>query len=171
MGGITLFAGRWLGRTLYTYASLCLAAFAMTLLRPAALWDAGFQLSFAATLGILLYVEPLSRRAQAILSRWTDEGRARRLARLLADGLTNAGVAVLRYDDRGTAESTGDFDSATTAHFADDAEAGLNYLLSRDEVDPDRTLRSAERARRAEHAKKAYFTRLALKSAQARRKR
>ena len=87
MGGITLFAGRWLGRTLYAYASLCLAAFAMTLLRPAALWDAGFQLSFAATLGILLYVEPLSRRVLAVLGRWTDEGRARRLARLLADGL------------------------------------------------------------------------------------
>ncbi len=58
--------------------------------------------------------------------------------RLLADGLTSAGVAVLRYDDRGTAESTGDFAAATTADFADDAEAGLNYLLSRDEVDPDR---------------------------------
>lgn len=40
-----------------------------------------------------------------------------------------------------------------------------------DEVDPDRTLLPAERARRAEHAKKAYFIRLALKSAQARRER
>ena len=40
-----------------------------------------------------------------------------------------------------------------------------------DEVDPHRTLPPAERARRAEHAKKAYFTRLALKSVQARRKR
>lgn len=38
-----------------------------------------------------------------------------------------------------------------------------------DEVDPDRILAPAERVRRAEHAKKAYFTRLALKSAQARR--
>lgn len=39
-----------------------------------------------------------------------------------------------------------------------------------DEVDPERKLRPAERARRAENAKKAYFHRLALKSAQARRK-
>jgi hypothetical protein len=39
-----------------------------------------------------------------------------------------------------------------------------------DQVDPDRVLSPIERARRAEHAKKAYFTRLALKSAQARRK-
>ena len=37
-----------------------------------------------------------------------------------------------------------------------------------DEVDPDRTLDPAERARRAEHARKAYFKRLALKSARAR---
>ena len=38
------------------------------------------------------------------------------------------------------------------------------------EVDPDGVLAPQERARRAEHARKAYFTRLALKSAQARRK-
>lgn len=39
------------------------------------------------------------------------------------------------------------------------------------QVDPDGTLPVAERQRRAEHAKKAYFTGLALKSAVARRKR
>lgn len=39
-----------------------------------------------------------------------------------------------------------------------------------DQVDPDRVLSRAERRRRAEQAKKAYFTRLALKSAQARKK-
>ena len=38
------------------------------------------------------------------------------------------------------------------------------------EVDPEGVLAPAERARRAEHARKAYFTRLALKSAQSRRK-
>jgi hypothetical protein len=37
-------------------------------------------------------------------------------------------------------------------------------------VDPDGTLDPAERARRAEHARTAYFKRLALRSAQARRK-
>lgn len=40
-----------------------------------------------------------------------------------------------------------------------------------DEVDPDRVLPEAERLRRAAHAQKAYFTRLALKSAVARRSR
>lgn len=37
------------------------------------------------------------------------------------------------------------------------------------EVDPDRRLAPSERARRAESARKAYFSRLALKSAQSRR--
>lgn len=39
------------------------------------------------------------------------------------------------------------------------------------EVDPDGLLDPSERARRAGHARKAYFARLALKSAQARRRR
>ena len=39
-----------------------------------------------------------------------------------------------------------------------------------DEVDPDRILSEAERLRRADHARRAYFTRLALKSAAARKK-
>lgn len=38
------------------------------------------------------------------------------------------------------------------------------------QVDPDGELDPAERARRAEHARKSYFAGLALKSAQARRK-
>ncbi|MGY1634163.1 hypothetical protein ACI784_20860 [Geodermatophilus sp. SYSU D01186] len=37
------------------------------------------------------------------------------------------------------------------------------------QVDPDGVLSPAERARRAGHARKAYFTRLALRSARARR--
>ena len=39
------------------------------------------------------------------------------------------------------------------------------------EADPDGKLNPEERARRAEHARKAYFLRLAMKSAQARRRR
>jgi hypothetical protein len=39
------------------------------------------------------------------------------------------------------------------------------------EADPDGTLPAEERARRAGHLRKAYFTRLALKSAQARSRR
>lgn len=39
------------------------------------------------------------------------------------------------------------------------------------EVDPDGVLTTTERARRAQHARKAYFTRLALASARARSRR
>lgn len=39
------------------------------------------------------------------------------------------------------------------------------------QVDPDGVLDPAERQRRAEHARKAYFARLALQSAAARRRR
>ncbi len=55
---------------------------------------------------------------------------------VLADALTRRGVAVLRYDDRGTASSTGQFKGATTADFADDAQAAAGYLMQRAEVDP-----------------------------------
>ncbi len=55
---------------------------------------------------------------------------------VLADHLTRRGIAVLRYDDRGVGQSTGDFASATTEDFATDALAGVAYLKSRDDVDP-----------------------------------
>ena len=50
--------------------------------------------------------------------------------------------------------------------------AGRKAFLSRfeAEVDPDRVLPAAERQRRAEHARKSYFARLALLSAKARRR-
>jgi pimeloyl-ACP methyl ester carboxylesterase len=57
--------------------------------------------------------------------------------RVIADHLTRHGIAVLRYDDRGVGGSTGDVANATTADFADDAEAALDYLLSRPEIDPE----------------------------------
>lgn len=53
---------------------------------------------------------------------------------VLADALTNAGYIVLRVDDRGTGKTTGSFANATTKDFADDATAGIDYLLSRPEV-------------------------------------
>lgn len=55
---------------------------------------------------------------------------------VLADYLTRRGIAVLRYDDRGVAESTGDFAAATTRDFAADAEAALAYLRTRTDIDP-----------------------------------
>ncbi|MDR0711298.1 MAG: alpha/beta hydrolase [Prevotellaceae bacterium] len=53
---------------------------------------------------------------------------------VIADYLTRNGIAVLRFDDRGTAASTGSFDAATTYDFSKDVEAGVKYLQTRKEV-------------------------------------
>ena len=47
---------------------------------------------------------------------------------VLSDYLTRHGIMVLRYDDRGTAESEGDHSTATTHDFADDALAAVAFL-------------------------------------------
>jgi pimeloyl-ACP methyl ester carboxylesterase len=58
---------------------------------------------------------------------------------VLADYLTRHGIAVLRADDRGTAKSTGNFATATTADFAPDTEAGIAYLKTRPEINHHKT--------------------------------
>ncbi len=58
--------------------------------------------------------------------------------RWIADHLSRHGFAVLRYDDRGTAKSTGDYSVATSADLSGDAEAALRYLLHRRQIDPGR---------------------------------
>lgn len=47
---------------------------------------------------------------------------------VIADALARCGIASLRYDDRGFAESTGDVKKATTKTFAEDAAAGIDSL-------------------------------------------
>ena len=47
---------------------------------------------------------------------------------VVADYLARHGIASLRYDDRGTAQSTGNFANATSADFAQDAEAAVRFL-------------------------------------------
>lgn len=53
---------------------------------------------------------------------------------VLSNFLTNNGIAVLRFDDRGTALSKGDFETATSLDFSTDVEAALQFLLSRKEI-------------------------------------
>ncbi|TFG63761.1 MAG: alpha/beta fold hydrolase [Spirochaetales bacterium] len=54
---------------------------------------------------------------------------------VLADYLSRLGFAVLRYDDRGTGQSTGVYNAATTLDFAEDALAGVAFLSSLPMVD------------------------------------
>lgn len=53
---------------------------------------------------------------------------------VLADHLARRGIASLRCDDRGFGESTGDFASATTLDFVQDARDQVRFLTGRDEV-------------------------------------
>ena len=63
-----------------------------------------------------------------------------RLFGQIAEALAARGIAVLRVDDRGVGKSTGiqTLTSATTADFADDVRAQVEYLRSRREIDPRR---------------------------------
>lgn len=54
---------------------------------------------------------------------------------VIADYLTRNGIAVFRYDDRGIAESKGDFANSTTYDFMTDAEAVLNYFYDFPNID------------------------------------
>jgi uncharacterized protein len=54
---------------------------------------------------------------------------------VIADYLTRNGIAVLRYDDRGTGASKGVFTTGTTEDFAQDAEAAINFLQADKRVD------------------------------------
>lgn len=53
---------------------------------------------------------------------------------VLADHLTREGIAVLRVDDRGTGETTGKYEDATTADFANDALCALSWLENRPDL-------------------------------------
>ncbi|MFY0672948.1 MAG: alpha/beta hydrolase [Bacteroidia bacterium] len=53
---------------------------------------------------------------------------------VIADYLTKAGYAVLRYDDRGVGGSTGDFSKATTFDLARDANAAVEFLSNRKDI-------------------------------------
>ena len=57
---------------------------------------------------------------------------------VIADYLTRKGIAVLRYDDRGVGDSTGNFEFATTLDFATDAWAAVEFLKDRKDIDPKR---------------------------------
>lgn len=53
---------------------------------------------------------------------------------VLSDWLTRNGIAVLRYDDRGVGKSTGNFSTATTYDFANDVEAAISFIRSRQDL-------------------------------------
>ena len=64
-----------------------------------------------------------------------EELMGHRPFRVLADQLARMGIASLRYDDRGLGASTGEFATATTFDFANDAAAALARLREAPGVD------------------------------------
>ena len=56
---------------------------------------------------------------------------------VIADHLSRNGIAVFRFDDRGVAESTGNFSTATSDDFASDVEAIFDFAASQETIDAD----------------------------------
>jgi len=77
MGCLYIIATHY-GRQTDVLTSLMAAAMLMTFLNPQTLWDVGFQLSFAATLGLILYTPPLQSWFDGLLSKVLSSGTAKR---------------------------------------------------------------------------------------------
>jgi competence protein ComEC len=73
MGSLALFA-RQIGRRTMGLNVLTFTAMIMSALNPHVLLDVGFQLSFFATLGLILYIEPFSSFTIRLLSRFGVQG-------------------------------------------------------------------------------------------------
>ena len=78
MGSLGVLGGMF-GRRQNGLNSLGLAALLMMLVNPNIPWDIGFQLSAAATLGLVLYAQPLEERFILLASRKMSDEQAQRL--------------------------------------------------------------------------------------------
>jgi uncharacterized protein len=67
-----------------------------------------------------------------------DKSESHRLFVNAARDFAAHGLAVLRFDFRGSGDSAGEFRDMTIATEIDDAQAALDFLASRPEVDPSR---------------------------------
>jgi len=76
-----------LGRQSTALVSLFASALLMTLLNPLALWDVGFQLSFMATLGLILFTPAIQARFERFLTARLATDQVRKVMGLLNDAL------------------------------------------------------------------------------------
>ncbi len=74
-----------LGRRQHAYTTLALTAALMALWHPHVLWDVGFQLSFAATWGLLRFAQPMQEAVEGWLARWGSPALAQRLGAPLGE--------------------------------------------------------------------------------------
>ncbi len=85
MAALFIVAATLLGRPTFLPAALLGAAFFMTLLNPYILWDVGFQLSFAATMGLMLYVGPWQKGIQNRLAPLLGAEESKAPTRFIAE--------------------------------------------------------------------------------------
>jgi competence protein ComEC len=78
MGSFGLFA-RQVGRRQVAVNTLLIVAALMCIWNPLYVWDVGFQLSFFATLGLVLYSESFSSFSLKIIGRFTSPDTAQRI--------------------------------------------------------------------------------------------
>jgi competence protein ComEC len=86
MGSVSLFA-RQVGRRNDGMNALMAVALLMALINPLVLWDVSFQLSFFATLGLILYSEPFSDFTNRIIERIIKEDTST-IARIINENVT-----------------------------------------------------------------------------------
>lgn len=101
MGGLLVLAGS-LGRRYNVFSALALAALLMTASEPLLIYDAGFQLTTLATLGIPLLAPPLQRLQLTVLGRLghgVGEGIAEALAVTMAAQIATLRVLALTFGE------------------------------------------------------------------------
>jgi len=86
MGSLTALA-LIVGRRSDTLISLFVAGWAMTAWQPFMLWEIGFQLSFGASLGLILYSARLRKWTESVLHRFLPAELSTRLLGFLSDTL------------------------------------------------------------------------------------
>jgi competence protein ComEC len=84
MGTLALFAVQ-VGRRQLALNTLLGVALLMCIWNPLYIWDVGFQLSFFATLGLILYADPFTRFSNRILLRLFPSAAGEKLAELFAE--------------------------------------------------------------------------------------
>lgn len=92
MGGLAALA-LIVGRRSDALVSLVVAAWLMTAWHPFALWDVSFQISFIATLGLIVYLERLQRGVARMLGKLVALETAERLTQLLRESLLATSAA------------------------------------------------------------------------------
>jgi competence protein ComEC len=84
MGSLALFA-KQVGRRQFALNTLLVVALLMCLVNPLYIWDVGFQLSFFATLGLVLYADPFSQFANRVINRYFPNSTGEKFAKLFSE--------------------------------------------------------------------------------------